>query len=491
MSTFSWPSSSTINSKILRAEYAVRGRILNRAEEIQREMKAGASLPFDEFIACNIGNPQALRQQPISFLRQVLSAALNPALLDAGVLPEDAVNRARAYLDTIPNMGAYSNSQGIERVREEVAQFIERRDGLPSDPSNIFLTNGASEGVRMNMDLLLRTNNDGLLVPIPQYPLYSALSTLLDGKFVGYSLEEDALWGVDLDKLRATIEGELANGTELRGMVVINPGNPTGQVLTPDVMRGIVQICHEYKLVLMADEVYQENIYNHQQGDGQTVKQPFHSFKSIVYGMNLQEDFRLVSFHSTSKGFLGECGLRGGYFELTGFDPDVKALLYKYASISLCPNTTGQIATGLMVNPPSLDNGCSSETVAQYEGERDGIMQSLERRANVLSAFFDSLPHMTCNPIQGAMYAFPQIHLPDSFVEEANQHQVPADEYYCLKLLEATGIIVVPGSGFGQEEGTWHFRTTFLPPEDKMDAVMDRMRTFHVNLLESFGVSDL
>ena len=118
----------------------------------------------------------------------------------------------------------------------------------------------------------------------------------------------------------------------VKALAVINPGNPTGNSLPLENMREIVQFCSEYNLVLMADEVYQENIYD------STL--PFYSFKRVLKEMQQPPPLQLVSFHSTSKGFLGECGLRGGYFELTGFDPDVKAQLLKLVSIGLCSNTS-------------------------------------------------------------------------------------------------------------------------------------------------------
>jgi len=121
---------------------------LNRASELQQEMNDGADLPFSEFIACNIGNPQALKQKPITFLRQILSGVLNPGVLDSSILPSDVLERVEGYNGSVPSIGAYSDSQGILKVREEVADFIARRDGIESDPSNIYLTNGASEGVK-------------------------------------------------------------------------------------------------------------------------------------------------------------------------------------------------------------------------------------------------------------------------------------------------------------------------------------------------------
>jgi alanine transaminase len=192
---------------------------------------------------------------------------------------------------------------------------------------------------------------------------------------------------------------------------------------------------------------------------------------------------QLASFHSTSKGFLGECGLRGGYFELTGFAPDVQAELLKLVSIGLCSNTLGQLATGLMVQPPR--SGDASH--ATYVAERDAILSSLKRRAKTLVGALNSLQGVTCNEAQGAMYAFPAITLPPRAVAAAEVAGKVPDTFYSLALLEATGIVVVPGSGFGQREGTWHFRTTFLPPEKDMEAVIARMTEFHEGFMRKYA----
>jgi aspartate/methionine/tyrosine aminotransferase len=128
-------------------------------------------------------------------------AWLNGTVWCALQYPADVISRAKLYLASQP-MGAYSNSQGVPVVREEVAKFIEARDGFPADPAEIFLTNGASEGVRYAMMALLRSRlsgfNDGILVPIPQYPLYSALTTLLKGNLVPYYLQEETGWGLQV-----------------------------------------------------------------------------------------------------------------------------------------------------------------------------------------------------------------------------------------------------------------------------------------------------
>lgn len=486
---------TTLNENLLHMEYAVRGAIPDRAEELQKLINAnptGHGLPFDKIIPCNIGNPQALGQKPLSFNRQVISMLTNTDLLTAaeasrdgtlgGTFQADAVRRARRYLDrSKTGVGAYTNSQGFDVIREEVAAFIQRRDGYPTDPGSIFITDGASAGVRLLYTAVMRPGQkDGVLVPIPQYPLYSALTTLFDGHLAGYYLDESKGWMVTIKELRRALDEARGKGSLVRALVIINPGNPTGQTLEVAIMKDIIKFCIEQKLVLMADEVYQENIF----GEGKS----FNSFKKVAMDMGAAaRALEMVSFHSVSKGFLGECGIRGGYFELHNIHESVKRELYKLASVTLCSNTVGQFSTGLMVNPPSPGD----ESYPLYSKQRADILSSLRRRAEKLGKVLNSLEGMTCNPSEGAMYLFPQIQLPSAAVAAAAKAKLAPDAFYCMALLEATGIVTVPGSGFKQVDNTFHFRTTFLPPEDAIDEVVHRLSTFHNSFLKQYAHTDL
>ena len=202
-----------LNQWLVEAEYAVRGEILDRSEELQKQLDAGEKLPFEKIVPCNIGNPQALGQKPLSFNRQVLSLVTNPDMLADGsmkaLFPADAVARAEKYTSKIGGgIGAYTNSQGLTVVRQEVADFITARDGVgPADPESIFLTDGASAGVRMVYSTMIdsSTGTDGLLVPIPQYPLYSALSTLHNARLVPYYLDEAHGWTLTAAELQRAL----------------------------------------------------------------------------------------------------------------------------------------------------------------------------------------------------------------------------------------------------------------------------------------------
>jgi alanine transaminase len=137
---------------------------------------------------------------------------------------------------------------------------------------------------------------------------------------------------------------------------------------------------------------------------------------------------------------------------------------------------------GLMVDPPK--HGDASH--ASYVSERDAILASLKRRAVKLVAALNSLEGVSCEAPEGALYVFPRVRLPEAAVAAAKAAGKAPDTFYCLSLLDATGVVVVPGSGFGQADGTWHFRSTMLPPEAEMDSVIERMRAFHARFMDKY-----
>ncbi|KAG5361465.1 putative alanine aminotransferase [Yarrowia sp. C11] len=464
-----------LNPQVVNAQYAVRGKLAVRADEIKEQMRTNPSLfPFDKVINANIGNPQQLDQKPVTFYRQVLAMLQYPELMDKAAdigIPKDAVQRAQKLLDDIGSVGAYSSSQGVAVVRDSVANFIEKRDGYPAQASDIYLTTGASNAVTFLLTTLARGDgSDGFMIPIPQYPLYTATLTLQNSNPVPYYLDEAKEWGTNMAALNEAVE---SSNHKLKAVVVINPGNPTGACLGVQEIKDILLLAQKEGIAVIADEVYQANIF----ASGQ-----FHSFKK-VWAMLKEEnpDFNvaLASLHSTSKGKIGECGQRGGYMELVGFHDDVVEQIFKLCSISLCPVVTGQALIECMVNPPVEGD----ESFPLFDKETNHIMDTLTQRANRLYEAFKEMPKVSCEPPQGAMYLFPSIELPAGAIAEAERHNEKPDEFYCMKLLEETGICVIPGSGFGQKDGTYHFRTTFLAPGDDYG---EKIVSFHKKFLSQY-----
>ena len=440
-----------LGAAVLATEYAVRGPIVARALELEKQGR--------EIIYCNIGNPQSLGQKPITWLRQILALCEYPALMELapGVFPADAIETARAILaGSRHGLGAYSESKGLRFIREAVAEFIRERDGVGVDPEAIFLTDGASKGVQTILKLLLAGPADGVMIPIPQYPLYSATITLYEGRIVPYYLDEADHWKLNRSMLDESLRAACAQATKVRAICIINPGNPTGAVLDEKNIAMVLDFAREHGLAVLADEVYQENIYL--PGDR------FVSFARVLDARRI-DDVSLFSFHSCSKGFLGECGVRGGYFECRNVPADVAAQILKLQSVNLCSNLAGQVATYAMVHPPRSGD----PSYELYNREKTAILEEMKMRAALLAEGLNKIDGISCNAIAGAMYAFPRITLPSG----------KTDEDYCMALLEETGICVVSGSGFGQVEGTAHFRTTILPPTEKIRQVVEKLGAFH------------
>nr|CAD7437493.1 unnamed protein product [Timema bartmani] len=485
-----------LNPNIKLMEYAVRGPLVIRASEIEKELEKGVKKPFKEVIKANIGDCHAMGQVPITFIRQVLALVAYPELFDDPRFPTDVKERAKVLLagckggsvgkpssveptriqtsislsssqsntrgapqtvrllKRVPIIyvcytGSYTDSPGIEVIRRHVAQYIEKRDGIPSNWEDILLSAGASEGIKNVLKLLIcdiGCKKPGVMVPIPQYPLYSATLAEFNMHQIGYYLDEEKGWSLEISELKRAIK-EAKEVSEPRVIVVINPGNPTGQVLSRDNIVEIIKFAHEEDLFIFADEVYQDNVY--------AKNSKFHSFKRVLTEMGPPYNkIQLASFMSCSKGYMGECGLRGGYSEVINLDPKVKAMLLKSISASLCPTALGQAVMDTVVNPPQP----GEPSYERYKAEKEGVLKSLAERAKMVADSFNSFEGFSCNTVQGAMYAFPQLKMPEKAIKKAESLKQQPDVFYAFQLLEQTGICVVPGSGFGQKPGTYHFR---------------------------------
>ncbi|MFH1264073.1 MAG: aminotransferase class I/II-fold pyridoxal phosphate-dependent enzyme [Pseudomonadota bacterium] len=455
------PVSISVNPKIAEMEYAVRGPIPIRAAEMARQGK--------KTVLCNIGNPQAFGQTPISYYREALSLLESPERIarerKLGVVSETILEICEGMLAQLPSgVGAYTESQGPLFIRKAVAKFIDQRDGVSrsggvaADPEKIFLTNGASEAARNLIDLLISGPRDGIMIPIPQYPLYSASIKRAGGVQVNYYLDEESGWTLNKPILEKAFAQAKRKGIRVKAIVVINPGNPTGAILPASAMTEVVEFAQERGLAILADEVYQENLYGAE----------FVSFAKLVG----TREVPLFSLHSTSKGFCGECGRRGGYVEIRN-PPRVKnsklsfpELLFKQASVSLCSNTIGQALTYLMVTPPPK----GSSTAKQFAEERGRVLSSLYEKAEMIRGAFRKMNGVECFGRTGALYLFPRL---DRLPRGTN------DFDYCMNLLESTGLCTVNGAGFGQRPGTNHLRVAFLPPREMLEEVLPAWVKFH------------
>ncbi|KAF1854597.1 hypothetical protein Lal_00012342 [Lupinus albus] len=493
-------TSENINQRVVSAKYAVRGELAVKSEEYRAKIAKGdtGDLPFKEVISANIGNPQQLDQKPITFFRQVASLLENPLLLqNEEALTKhfgyqtDVIERAKFLLSKIGSVGAYSASTGVPAIRDSIAKFIERgfcRRFCFCCVANLSQVAMASLQIPITftcppvpplVSTPFSTSSAPPLRPASSFQFLSTLSTLLlspcwTPQLFLTSWMSIRTGGTDVDTIRASYEKAKADGIDVRCIVIINPGNPTGASLPEEDIRAVLEFANKENLVVMADEVYQTNVFVGK----------FHSFKAVLRTLEKEnpgkfDGLELASLHSVSKGMVGECGHRGGYFELVNFDAEVEANIYKFISIMLCAPVIGQCIVELMVNPPKP--GEPSHEL--YKKEYDGIFTGLQERATALHKAFSQMEGVECAEPQGSMYLFPTINLPEKAAEAAKAEGRSPDEFYCMRLLEATGICVVPGSGFGQKEGTLHFRTTFLAPGTEW---VGSIVKFHKEFLEKY-----
>ena len=443
----------TLNPNVIETQYAVRGPLIILAQELEKKGK--------KMYYFNIGNPQQLGQPPLTYVREVLSLLHFPQILSdpriENLYHKYSIDKAKFIIEKNSiGLGAYSQSAGMPFIRSAVAEFISNRDDISTSYENIFLTDGASKGVDLILQSLIKDKNDGIMVPIPQYPLYSADIALFGGTQVNYYLDEEKGWSLNIDYLEAAIQKAKSKGISVKGLVVINPNNPTGSLLSEKNMNDITTFAETYDLAIIADEVYQENIYI-----------PGDKFVSFAQLLNKRDSkLPLFSFHSTSKGFLGECGYRGGYLEMRNISKDVRDVLLKVRSIGLCANTSGQIMTYLMVTPPKE----GEEMYELYQKEKTSILRSMARKSKLLAEGLNKIDGIDCQIPSGAMYLFPKLQFPS---DKDHEEKLP-DYQFCKQLILDEGIVTVPGSGFGQLPGTYHLRMTILPQEGDIPFILER-----------------
>ncbi|XP_055954050.1 alanine aminotransferase 2-like [Argiope bruennichi] len=470
----------TVNPHVRNMQDVEMSHTVRRAREIERELRKGVMKPFTEVIRADMNDIQAMGQKPITFIRQVLTTCTYPLLLNDPSIPSDVKMRANQILDECGgrSAGSYTYSEGIDLIRLHVAQYIEKRDGFPAEKDDVYLSSGSIEALRSILNVLNLPQNQipiGILAPVPRDPTFTALLDELGIVQINYYLEEDDNWSINTKELAAAFEAE-SRFCIPKAILVINPGNPTGSVLSRSNMEDIVLFAARRKLVLLADEAYQFNAFA--QGCY------FQSFKKTMMQMDPPYDaLELVSFMSGSAGILGECGLRCGCYEMVNLGEDVIKVYKKSICIKMCSTVLGQIALDCMICPP-LPTEPSYQNFIQ---EWTDIMQSLNEKAIILINCLNEISGFECNPLTAATFVFPKIYLPQKAIDEAKTKGVSPDTFYALNLLEETGICSQPGALYGQLPGTYHLRFTILPSKEKILKMSEMIRRFHTSFIQKYS----
>ena len=346
----------------------------------------------------------------------------------------------------LPNSAGYSDSKGIFAARKAVMHETQKQGIAGVTLDDIYLGNGASELITMATNALL-DNGDELLLPMPDYPLWTASTSLSGGTPVHYLCDETNGWMPNLDDIRAKIT------PKTKGIVVINPNNPTGVLYTDALLKSIVEIAREHGLVILADEVYDKVLY-----DG--VK---HTAMAA-----LSTDVLTLPFNSLSKSYRS-CGYRAGWMVVSG---DKKSAtdyiegLNMLSNMKLCSNVPGQWAIQTALG------GYQSINDLVCDGGR------LRRQRDLAYELITAIPGVSCVKPQAALYMFPKL--------DPKVYPIADDRQFFLELLRETRVMLVQGTGFNWQQPD-HFRIVFLPHEDDLREAINRIAKFLEGYRKSHG----
>ncbi|GAA4348833.1 pyridoxal phosphate-dependent aminotransferase [Microbacterium rhizosphaerae] len=344
----------------------------------------------------------------------------------------------RDMIEAIPNAHGYSDSRGIMSARRAVvSRYEEIPDFPPFDPDDVYLGNGVSELITMTMQALL-DEGDEVLIPAPDYPLWTAMTSLGGGTPVHYRCDEASGWQPDLDDIRAKVT------PRTKAIVVINPNNPTGAVYTREVLEGIVDIARENSLLVLADEIYDRILFD--------------DAKHISLA-TLAPDLLCLTFNGLSKTYR-VAGYRSGWMVVTGPKEHARGFLEGItllASTRLCPNVPAQHAVqAALSGVQSIDALIAPQ--GRLHEQRDVAWEGLE-----------AIPGVSCVKPQGALYAFPRL--------DPEVHEIHDDEKFIYDLLVAERVLVVQGTGFNLRT-TDHFRIVTLPEARVLADAVERIGNF-------------
>ena len=392
------------SERLTHLRYDIRGPVYEKALELESQGY--------KIISLNIGNPA-----PFGF--------------DA---PDEIVHD---IILNIRNAQGYSDSRGLFAARKAVMHYTQTL-GLPGVTINdVYIGNGVSELILLSMQALIN-QNDEVLVPSPDYPLWTTSVALCGGRPIHYRCDEEAGWNPDL----ADLESKITDRT--RAIVVINPNNPTGAVYDKSVLEGLARIAERHRLIVFADEIYDRILY-----DGAT----HHPMARFV------TDTLCISMGGLSKNYRA-AGFRGGWLVLSGARHQAKSYiegLTLLASLRLCANVPTQYAI--------------QTALGGYQSINDLVMPAGRLHKQIMLAYdrMVAIPGISCVKPKGALYIFPKIDL--------SQFRIASDDQFVYDLLTEQKVLVVAGTGFNFTSND-HFRIVCLPTVDELTVALDRIEAF-------------
>lgn len=393
------------SAKLQNVLYDIRGPVLDEAQRMESQ--------GHRILKLNIGNPA-----PFGF------EAPDAIMMD--------------IIQHLPETQGYSDSRGLYSARTAIVQYYQTKGILNLEPNDVYLGNGVSELIPMTLQALLDPG-DEILIPTPDYPLWTASTALAGGTPVHYLCSEEDDWQPDLEDIRSKIT------EHTKGIVVINPNNPTGAVYSKEVLQSIVDIAHEFGLIIFTDEIYEKITY-----DG---------VEAINMATLTKDDVLCLTFSGLSKAYR-VCGYRAGWVAITG--PKYAARDYiqginLLASMRLCANVPAQHAI--------------QTALGGYQSINDLILPGgrLKEQRDLSFKMLNEIDGVSTEQADGALYLFPRI--------DTDKFNITSDEQFAFDLLKEQKILVSHGSAFNWKQPD-HFRLVFLPDTQTLKSALERLGNF-------------
>jgi alanine-synthesizing transaminase len=392
------------SDKLANVAYDIRGPVLDKARQMQEE--------GHKIIQLNIGNVAAF-----------------------GLMPPDEI--VQDMIRNLPDAAGYTDSKGLFAPRKAVVHYTQEKGIKGVTVDDVYLGNGASELIQMAISALVN-DGDEILIPAPDFPLYTAVVGLSGGKPVHYICDEQAGWMPDVEDIRRKIT------PRTRGIMVCNPNNPTGALYPNSVLLEIIEIARQHQLVVFADEIYDKTLYD---GNVHTAM------------ASLADDVLFVSFNGLSKNYRS-CGYRAGWMVVSGEKRHARDYiegLTMLASLRLCANTPGQLAI--------------QTALGGYQSIRDLVAPGgrLCKQRDLAYNLISQIPGVSVVKPKAALYMFPRL--------DPKMYPITDDQQFAYELLAEQKVLIVQGTGFN-----WiapdHFRIVFLPNVDDLTEAIGRIEKF-------------
>mmetsp|Transcript_52089 Transcript_52089/g.124035 ORF Transcript_52089/g.124035 Transcript_52089/m.124035 type:complete len:490 (+) Transcript_52089:100-1569(+) len=402
------------------------------------------------------------------FDEQVLSILLEPELLkDEGAFSKAVIDRAARYLQAVETGNLEKEGYAPKVLREDVASFFTKRDGVAADPEHIVLVDGGEKAVETILRGCLADHTDGILLPLPHYPLWSITAQRVGrARAAGYFLDEADHWGMDLKEMEKAVQDISKGGGKAKAMVVVNPGNPAGQILPRADMEAILKFAEREKIILIADEAQQGCL--HQLEDS-----PWRPFRQVAAEMN--SPVEVCSLHVAGPG---AWGIEGAAVHCHNPSAATVQRMQEVATTLADKGNHAGLGQALMASALSMPPE-GTAAAAERLAERKRLAEAFRRKARKAQVRLDMDAGITCSLPLAGPFIYPKVIVKGHVMKKAISYGAPADQIYCMELAEREGVATMPGCGFGQRPGQFHFRLSLTQAEANVERTLSALERFH------------